>query len=200
MEPWDGPASIAFTDGEVIGAVLDRNGLRPSRYYVTHDDMVIMASEVWVCWTLPGKCQTQGSGSIPDVSSWWIPVRAGVIDDSELKQRYIDEQPYGRWLKENLIPLERSAQPRKYPRHRPRHLLQRQQVFGYTHEELRILVAPMASKGKSPLVPWERMQPWPCCQTGRRLYYDYFKQLFAQVTNPPLDGIREELVTQSPRP
>ena len=195
MEPWDGPASIAFTDGEVIGAVLDRNGLRPSRYYVTHDDMVIMASEVGVLDVAPENVKLKER--LHPGRIFLVDTREGrIIDDSELKQRYIDEQPYEQWLKENLMPLENLPNPKNIHGTDPDTLLQRQQVFGYTHEELRVLVAPMASKGEEPVGSMGTDAALAVLSNRPRLLYDYFKQLFAQVTNPPLDGIREELVTQ----
>ena len=195
MEPWDGPASIAFTDGEVIGAVLDRNGLRPSRYYVTHDDMVIMASEVGVLDVAPENVKLKER--LHPGRIFLVDTREGrIIDDSEIKQRYIDEQPYEQWLKENLMPLENLPNPKNIHGTDPDTLLQRQQVFGYTHEELRVLVAPMATKGEEPIGSMGTDAALAVLSNRPRLLYDYFKQLFAQVTNPPLDGIREELVTQ----
>ena len=195
MEPWDGPASIAFTDGEVIGAVLDRNGLRPSRYYVTHDDMVIMASEVGVLDLAPEDVKLKER--LHPGRIFLVDTREGrIIDDSELKQRYINEKPYRRWLKKNLMPLENLPNPKNIHGTDPDTLLQRQQVFGYTHEELRILIAPMASKGEEPVGSMGTDAALAVLSNRPRLLYDYFKQLFAQVTNPPLDGIREELVTQ----
>ena len=195
MEPWDGPASIAFTDGEVIGAVLDRNGLRPSRYYVTHDDMVIMASEVGVLDVAPENVKLKerlhpGRIFLVDTKE------SRIIEDDELKRQYVNEYPYGRWLKQNLAPLENLPNPKSIHGTDPDTLLQRQQAFGYTHEELRIIVAPMASNGEEPIGSMGTDAALAVLSNRPRLLYDYFKQLFAQVTNPPLDGIREELVTQ----
>ncbi len=195
MEPWDGPASIAFTDGEVIGAVLDRNGLRPSRYYITHDDMVIMASEVGVLDVAPENVKVKER--LHPGRIFLVDTREQrIIGDDELKQRCLDEHPYGQWLQENLTPLENLPNPKNIHGSDPDTLLQRQQAFGYTHEELRLLVAPMASKGEEPIGSMGTDAALAVLSNRPRLLYDYFKQLFAQVTNPPLDGIREELVTQ----
>ena len=195
MEPWDGPASIAFTDGEIIGAVLDRNGLRPSRYYVTKDEMVIMASEVGVLDIPPENIlikERLHPGRI-----FLVDTRQGrIIDDEELKQTYAKEHPYRKWLSENLLPLDKLPQTGEIHRSDPKTLLQRQQAFGYTHEDLRILMAPMARDGEEPIGSMGTDAALAVLSNRPRLLYDYFKQLFAQVTNPPLDGIREELVTQ----
>lgn len=195
MEPWDGPASIAFTDGEVIGAVLDRNGLRPSRYYVTKDDMVIMASEVGVLDVAPENVlikERLHPGRI-----FMVDTREGrIIDDEEIKNEFINENPYGEWLKENMMPIGKLPEPKNIYGMDPETLLQRQQAFGYTHEDLRMLMAPMAAKGMEPTGSMGTDAALAVLSNRSRLLYDYFKQLFAQVTNPPLDGIREELVTQ----
>ncbi|MFQ5898117.1 MAG: glutamate synthase large subunit [Candidatus Methylomirabilia bacterium] len=195
MEPWDGPASIAFTDGTVIGAVLDRNGLRPSRYYVTKDDLVIMASEVGVLDIPPENVLIKerlhpGRIFLVDTS------KGRIIDDTELKRAFASEHPYREWLRQNLVPLEELSPPPHV--HEPDHetVLQRQQAFGYTHEDLRILMAPMALNGEEPVGSMGTDTSLAVLSNRPRLLYDYFKQLFAQVTNPPLDAIREELVTQ----
>ena len=194
MEPWDGPASIAFTDGTVIGAVLDRNGLRPSRYYVTKDGLVIMASEVGVLDIPPENIlikERLHPGRIFLVDTAW----GRIIDDAELKQALATEHPYQEWLKQHMISLEDVPPPPHV--HEPDHetVLQRQQVFGYTHEDLRILLGPMATKGEEPVGSMGTDTSLAVLSNRPRLLYDYFKQLFAQVTNPPLDAIREELVT-----
>ena len=195
MEPWDGPASIAFTDGDVIGAVLDRNGLRPSRYYVTKDDMVIMASEVGVLEVSPENVEVKER--LHPGRIFLVDTKEGrIIDDAELKGRYVSAHPYGDWLKQNLIPIEKIPLPKQIHGSDPETLLQRQQAFGYTHEELKILLAPMANKGLEPIGSMGTDTALAVLSNRPRLLYDYFKQLFAQVTNPPLDGIREELVTQ----
>ena len=195
LEPWDGPASIAFTDGEVIGAVLDRNGLRPSRYYVTKDDMVIMASEVGVLEVAPENVvikERLHPGRI-----FMVDTNEGrIIDDEELKRRFVNEHPYAKWLQANIMPIEDLPAPKYTPGVDRETLLQRQQAFGYTHEDLRILMAPMAKNGLEPTGSMGTDTALAVLSNRARLLYDYFKQLFAQVTNPPLDGIREELVTQ----
>ena len=194
MEPWDGPASIAFTDGRVIGAVLDRNGLRPSRYYVTKDDMVIMASEVGVLDIPPENVlikERLHPGRI-----FLVDTQQGrIIDDDEIKGDLAQENPYGEWLAQKLIhlgdlpPTPVSEQPDRET------VLTRQRAFGYTEEDLRILIAPMAQNGTEPIGSMGTDTALAVLSDRPRLLYDYFKQLFAQVTNPPLDAIREELVT-----
>ncbi len=194
MEPWDGPASIAFTNGEQIGAVLDRNGLRPSRYYVTKDDLVIMASEVGVLpvpadrvrkkWRLqPGKI-------------FLIDMKQGrIVDDREIKSELVDKRPWRRWLEDNLIDLDKLPTPSYV--HQPDHgtLLVRQHAFGYSNEDIKILLTPMVVTGVEGLGSMGTDTPLACLSDKPQLLYNYFKQLFAQVTNPPLDANFEELVT-----
>ncbi|MEM8843989.1 MAG: glutamate synthase large subunit [Pseudomonadota bacterium] len=195
MEPWDGPASVAFTDGEVIGAVLDRNGLRPSRYYVTKDDMVVMASEVGVLDIPPEDVVIKDR--LHPGRIFLVDTKQGrIIDDEELKTEFAKEHPYGDWLKQHIIPIENLPNPKQIHGSDHETLLQRQQAFGYTHEDLRVLVAPKAAKGMEPIGSMGTDTALAVLSNRSRLLYDYFKQLFAQVTNPPLDGIREELVTQ----
>ncbi|MEK6529989.1 MAG: glutamate synthase central domain-containing protein, partial [candidate division NC10 bacterium] len=189
------PASIAFTDGTVIGAVLDRNGLRPSRYYVTKDGLVVMASEVGVLDIPPENVLLKerlhpGRIFLVDTS------QGRIIHDSEIKEALASEHPYREWLKQHLVPLEELPPPPHV--HEPDHetVLQRQLAFGYTHEDLRILMAPMAQNGEEPVGSMGTDTSLAVLSNRPRLLYDYFKQLFAQVTNPPLDAIREELVTQ----
>ncbi len=194
MEPWDGPASIAFTDGTVIGAVLDRNGLRPSRYYVTKHDLVIMASEVGVLDISPEDVlikERLHPGRIFLVDT----AQGRIIDDAELKHAYASEYPYGEWLNRHQVKMEDLPEPPHV--HEPDHetVLQRQQIFGYTHEDLRLLLGPMAVQGEEPVGSMGTDTSLAVLSNRPRLLYDYFKQLFAQVTNPPLDAIREELVT-----
>ena len=199
MEPWDGPASIAFTDGTVIGAVLDRNGLRPSRYYVTKDGLVVMASEVGVLDIPPENVlikERLHPGRI-----FLVDTREGrIVDDAELKRRYTAAKPYKKWLDENLVPLASLPAPPAVPEPDHATVLQRQQAFGYTHEDLRILMAPMAQKGEEAIGSMGNDAALAVLSDRPRLLYDYFRQLFAQVTNPPLDAIREELVTQIETP
>ncbi len=195
MEPWDGPASVAFTDGEVIGAVLDRNGLRPSRYYVTRDDRVIMASEVGVLEVAPENILVKER--LHPGRIFMVDTKQGrIIEDAELKDAFAREHPYGEWLQSNMVSIENLPQPKHTHGTDPDSLLQRQQAFGYTLEDLRILMAPMAEKGLEPTGSMGTDAALAVLSNRSRLLYDYFKQLFAQVTNPPLDGIREELVTQ----
>lgn len=195
MEPWDGPASVAFTDGEVIGAVLDRNGLRPSRYYVTKDDMVVMASEVGVLDIAPENILIKDR--LHPGRIFLVDTKQGrIIDDEELKKEFASEHPYADWLNEHRMPVEKLPNPKQIHGSDSETLLQRQQAFGYTHEELRILMAPKAAKGMEPIGSMGTDAALAVLSNRPRLLYDYFKQLFAQVTNPPLDGIREELVTQ----
>src|SRR5215218_398443 len=194
MEPWDGPASVAFTNGDVIGAVLDRNGLRPSRYYVTKDDRVIMASEVGV---LPVKPE--------DVASKWrlqpgkiflVDMKQGrIVDDREIKAELVDKRPWRKWLDEHLIDLNDLPDPTSV--HQPDHdtLLVRQHAFGYTNEDLKLLLTPMAVNGQEGLGSMGTDTPLACLSDKPQLLYSYFRQLFAQVTNPPLDANFEELVT-----
>ena len=194
MEPWDGPASIAFTDGTVIGAVLDRNGLRPSRYYVTKDDMVIMASEVGVLDVPPENVLVKERlhpGRIFLVDT----AQGRIIDDEEIKAGLAAEQPYGAWLERELVQLRDlpAAEGEPVPAHDV--IRRRQRAFGYTEEDLRILVGPMAERGVEPIGSMGTDTSLAVLSDRSRLLYDYFKQLFAQVTNPPLDAIREELVT-----
>ncbi len=195
MEPWDGPASIAFTDGSVIGAVLDRNGLRPSRYWVTKDDLVVMASEVGVL-DIPQK-NVLRKGRLQPGRMFLIDTEEGrIISDEEIKQRYVSEHHYGEWLKENLVELKNLPEAEQLPAPAPDTLLQRQHAFGYTLEDQRLILGPMAEEKQEPIGSMGTDTSLAVLSNRPRLLYDYFQQLFAQVTNPPLDAIREELVTQ----
>jgi glutamate synthase (ferredoxin) len=196
MEPWDGPASIAFTDGKMIGAVLDLNGLRPSRYYVTKDDLVIMASEAGVL-DLPPEDVVQ-KGRLQPGRMFLVDTEQGrIIDDEEIKRTVATEQPYGRWLDEHLVHLKDLPAAPEVPDSDPDSLLQRQIAFGYTFEDQRVLLEPMAKNGVEAVGSMGNDTPLAALSNRPRLLYDYFKQLFAQVTNPPIDCIREELVTAS---
>jgi glutamate synthase (NADPH/NADH) large chain len=193
MEPWDGPASIAFTDGIQIGAVLDRNGLRPSRYYVTKDGLVIMASEVGVLDVPPE--QVLHKGRLQPGRMFLVDLQEGrIIADEELKSKIATEKPYGRWLNENIVSLEEL--PDAPSPHDPDHatVLLRQQAFGYTTEDLRTLMAPMAADGNEPVGSMGNDAALAVLSDRPQLLYNYFKQLFAQVTNPPVDCIREEII------
>ncbi len=194
MEPWDGPASIAFTDGRVIGAVLDRNGLRPSRYYVTTDDLVILASEVGVL-DIPPEDILLKERLHPGRLFLVDTVQGRIVSDEEVKRELAAAHPYGRWLGEHLIDIEDLPAAPHLPPPSHERIVQRQQLFGYTQEDLAILLAPMALKGEEPIGSMGTDTALAVLSDRPRLLYDYFKQLFAQVTNPPLDAIREELVT-----
>ncbi|MFT4562751.1 MAG: glutamate synthase (NADPH/NADH) large chain, partial [Gammaproteobacteria bacterium] len=199
MEPWDGPASIAFTDGKVIGAVLDRNGLRPSRYYVTKDGLVVMASEVGVLDIPPENIEIKER--LHPGRIFLVDTEQGrIIDDQELKQEYIDQHPFADWLENNYKNIKELPEPTTIEPIIHETLLLRQQAFGYTHEELRILLQPMAEDGGEAIGSMGTDAALAVLSDRPRLLYDYFKQLFAQVTNPPLDGIREVLVTQVSSP
>src|SRR5438067_4215796 len=193
MEPWDGPASIAFTDGTVIGAVLDRNGLRPSRYYVTTDGLVVMASEVGVL-DIPPEQIVMKERLHPGRIFLVDTAQGRIIDDDEIKATLAAAHPYGAWLRDNVVRIDDlPAHPMPAPDHET--VLARQVAFGYTHEDLRILLAPMAKNGEEPIGSMGTDTALAVLSDRPRPLYDYFKQLFAQVTNPPLDQIREELVT-----
>ena len=195
IEPWDGPASITFTDGEVIGTVLDRNGLRPARYYVTKDDMVVMASEVGVLDIPPEDILMKNR--LHPGRIFMVDTKQGrIIDDEELKKELSTAHPYADWIKEKLIPIEALPSSGPVDNYDPDTLLQRQKAFGYTHEELKKILIPMSTSGVEPTGSMGSDTALAVLSNHPRLLFDYFKQLFAQVTNPPLDGIREELVTQ----
>lgn len=193
MEPWDGPASMTFTDGTIVGAVLDRNGLRPSRIWVTKDGLVVMASEAGVLdldpSTVVRRMRLQpGRMFLVDTA------QGRIVDDEEIKAELAAEHPYQEWLDRNLIPLE-DLPAGEYPRMPHDRVVLRQLAFGYTYEELNLLVAPMVRAGAEPIGSMGTDTPIAVLSRRPRMLYDYFHQLFAQVTNPPLDAIREEVVT-----
>ncbi|MES2520085.1 MAG: glutamate synthase large subunit [Bacteroidota bacterium] len=194
MEPWDGPASISFTDGKMIGATLDRNGLRPSRYWVTDDDFVIMASEAGVLDIDPAKIVSKGR--LQPGKMFVVDMEAGrIIPDTELKEAICQQQPYGEWLKTNKIKVEDLPKPgSEYRTPFERELLLRQQVFGFTTEDLRVLLAQMVETGKEALGSMGVDTPLAILSDQAQHLSYYFKQLFAQVTNPPIDSIRERTV------
>jgi len=193
MEPWDGPASIAFTDGTVIGAVLDRNGLRPSRYWVTSDDLVIMASEVGVLDVDPANVVKKGRLQ-PGRMFLVDTIEGRIIGDDEVKANLSEARPYGEWLDENLVDLDLlPARPHVLKPHTS--VLRRQLSFGYSNEEIKLIIEPMARNGAEPIGSMGTDTPIAVLSERPRLLFDYFQQLFAQVTNPPLDAMREELVT-----
>ncbi|MDA2999029.1 MAG: glutamate synthase large subunit [Actinomycetota bacterium] len=193
MEPWDGPACIAFTDGTLIGAVLDRNGLRPSRYWVTDDDVVIMASEVGVVEIDQAKIVKKGRLQ-PGRMLLIDTAAQRIVSDEEVKSQLAAAAPYAQWLEDGLVELA-DLPDREHVVFSRDSVLRRQQVFGYTHEELKIILAPMAKSGIEAIGSMGTDTPLAVLSTRPRLLFDYFQQLFAQVTNPPLDAIREEVVT-----
>ncbi|HTY92424.1 MAG TPA: glutamate synthase large subunit [Steroidobacteraceae bacterium] len=196
MEPWDGPACIAFTDGRKIGAVLDRNGLRPSRYYVTRDDMVVMASEAGVLDLPPEDVLIKGR--LQPGRMFLIDTEAGrIVGDEEIKRQVASERPYRQWLDGHLLHLSDLPAAPEVPVPDHDTLLQRQIAFGYTFEDLRVLMTPMARSGVEAVGSMGNDGALAVLSSRPRLLYDYFKQLFAQVTNPPIDCIREELITAS---
>ncbi|GAA1811176.1 glutamate synthase large subunit [Planosporangium flavigriseum] len=193
MEPWDGPAAVAFTDGTIIGAVLDRNGLRPGRWWHTADGLVVLSSEAGVLDLDPAKVVAKGR--LQPGRMFLVDTAAGrIIGDDEIKAELAAQHPYDEWLHGGLIQLE-SLPEREHVVYTHESVQRRQQTFGYTEEELKILIGPMARAGAEPLGSMGTDTPVAPLSTRPRLMYDYFTQLFAQVTNPPLDAIREELVT-----
>ncbi|MEV6129794.1 glutamate synthase large subunit [Streptomyces violaceusniger] len=193
MEPWDGPACVTFTDGVQVGAVLDRNGLRPGRYWVTDEGLVVLSSEVGVLDIDPARVVRKGRLQ-PGRMFLVDTAEHRIIEDDEIKAELAAEQPYGEWLEAGLIDLA-DLPEREHIVHTHASVTRRQQTFGYTEEELRVLLAPMAKAGAEPIGSMGTDSPIAALSERPRLLFDYFTQLFAQVTNPPLDAIREELVT-----
>jgi glutamate synthase domain-containing protein 2/glutamate synthase domain-containing protein 1/glutamate synthase domain-containing protein 3 len=194
MEPWDGPAAIAFTDGSIIGAVLDRNGLRPSRYYVTDDDLIVLASEVGVL-DIPPERIIRKERLTPGRMLLVDTVEGRIVSDEEIKSKIASEQPYRQWLDEHLISLEELPEAESVPENDRETVLQRQQAFGYTFEQLRKILEPMARTGVDPIGSMGNDAPLAVLSDKSQLLYSYFKQLFAQVTNPPIDANFEEIIT-----
>ncbi|MHA6759204.1 glutamate synthase large subunit [Streptacidiphilus sp. PAMC 29251] len=193
IEPWDGPACVTFSDGTQIGAVLDRNGLRPARYWITEDGLVVLASEVGVL-DIP-QDQVVRKGRLQPGKMFLIDTAQGrIIEDEEIKSALAAENPYQEWLHAGSITLD-ALPEREHIAHTHASVTRRQQTFGYTEEELRLILAPMAKTGGEPLGSMGTDSPIAALSEKPRLLFDYFTQLFAQVTNPPLDAIREELVT-----
>ncbi len=193
MEPWDGPASIAFTDGHYIGAVLDRNGLRPSRYYITHDDRVIMASEVGVLQVDPTLVKAKGR--LQPGRMFLVDFVAGkLIPDEELKAKFAAQRDYAGWLREQRITLDELAPSSEPHGFYPDTLMARMQAFGYTTETMQFMLLPMIKEARDPIGSMGNDSALACLSDQPRMIYDYFKQLFAQVTNPAIDSIREEVV------
>ncbi|MGW7415414.1 glutamate synthase large subunit [Streptomyces sp. NPDC054863] len=193
MEPWDGPACVTFTDGTQVGAVLDRNGLRPGRYWVTDDGLVVLSSEVGVLDIDPAKVVRKGRLQ-PGKMFLVDTAERRIVEDDEIKASLAAENPYEQWLETGEIELE-DLPEREHIVHTHASVTRRQQTFGYTEEELRVILAPMARTGGEPLGSMGTDSPIAALSERPRLLFDYFTQLFAQVTNPPLDAIREELVT-----
>ncbi|HEV8145948.1 MAG TPA: glutamate synthase large subunit, partial [Bryobacteraceae bacterium] len=193
MEPWDGPAAVAFTDGRVIGATLDRNGLRPARYLVTSGNQLILASETGVLPVKPeevvfkGRLQP-GKMLLVDLE------QKRIVPDEEIKHRLATRNPYGQWLAENQIRLDELPAPSRFYGFEPKTIVQRQRAFGYSEEDLRLLLGPMATNGEEPVGSMGIDTPLACLSNRPQSLFSYFKQLFAQVTNPAIDPIREELV------
>ena len=196
MEPWDGPAAMGFTDGTVIGGVLDRNGLRPARYYVTTDDRVIMASEVGVVNENAENIRAKGRLE-PGKMLLIDTAEQRIISDDEIKQRIATELPYDEWIKEHVIHLSEITQADESDVPAVEDLFRQQQAFGYTQEDLVRMIVPMAKDGKDPVGAMGADAPLAILSEKPQLLYNYFKQMFAQVTNPPIDSIREEMVTST---
>ncbi len=193
MEPWDGPACVTFTNGHQVGAVLDRNGLRPSRYWVTDDGLVVLASEVGVL-DFPAE-KIVRKGRLQPGKMFLVDIESGrIIEDDEIKDQLADAAPYGQWLQEGMVKLS-ELPAREHIIYPHKSVVRRQKAFGYTEEELKIIIAPMAKGGGEALGSMGTDTPIAALSNKPRLLFDYFSQLFAQVTNPPLDAIREELVT-----
>ena len=193
MEPWDGPAALVFTDGSLVGATLDRNGLRPGRYFVTDDGLVVVASEIGVHDVEPSKVVRKGR--LRPGKMFLVDTAEGrIIEDDEVKAQLAAAEPWGQWLDEGRIALK-DLPEREHIVHTPASVVRRQRTFGYTEEEVRILVMPMAQNGAEPLGAMGSDTPIAVLSDRPRLLFDYFTQQFAQVTNPPLDSIREEVVT-----
>ena len=194
MEPWDGPASIPFTDGNFIGAVLDRNGLRPSRYTVTKNGNVIMSSETGVVDIAPEEVEFHGR--LEPGKMFLVDMSEGrIVNDEEIKEKIAAKQPYRKWLNENLVHLKDISAKKGPIKYDEVELKKREVAFGYTKEDLNTIIRPMAQLGKEPIGSMGSDTPIAVLSERPQLIYNYFKQIFAQVTNPPLDGIREELIT-----
>ena len=193
MEPWDGPAAVVFTDGDVVGGTLDRNGLRPCRYVVTTDDKVVLASEVGAIEYPPEKIRQKGR--LQPGRMFLVDTRQGrIVVDNEVKGKIARRKPYRRWLEENRIELRGLFQPARLPATHSESLGQRLRAFGYSREELELIVAPMAATGQEPIGSMGTDTPLAVLSDRTKLLFGYFKQLFAQVTNPPIDPLREGLV------
>ncbi len=197
MEPWDGPASILFSDGDLVGAVLDRNGLRPSRYYITDDDQLILSSEVGVM-PIAEEHVVKKDRLRPGKMLLVDTVRGELVDDDELKEKYAARQPYGEWLDNYLVHLKDMHIPnQRTPQYSTEERRRLQKVFGYTYEEVKNSILPMARNGAEPIAAMGTDTPLPVLSEQPQPLFNYFRQRFAQVTNPPIDAIREEVVTST---
>lgn len=197
MEPWDGPASILFSDGDIMGAVLDRNGLRPSRYYVTEDDQLILSSEVGVL-DLPPEKIVKKERLRPGKMLLVDTVKGCLIDDEKLKNDYATRKPYGEWLNNNLVKLKELPIPnQRIQEYKKEERARLQKAFGYTYEDFKTSILPMAATGAEPVSAMGADSPLPVLSKNKPSMFNYFRQLFAQVTNPPIDAIREEIVTST---
>ena len=196
MEPWDGPASIPFTDGKYIGALLDRNGLRPSRYTVTKDGYVVMSSETGVVEIQPENIESHGR--LEPGKMFLVDMTEGrIIEDEEIKNSIVSKHPYRKWVNDNVLPLKEVPYTGNKTPNEKLDFETRLRIFGYTQEDLKTLILPMCTYGKEAIGSMGTDTPLAVLSTKPQLLFNYFKQLFAQVTNPPLDGIREEIVTDT---
>ena len=196
MEPWDGPASIPFTDGKYIGALLDRNGLRPSRYTVTRDGYVVMSSETGVVEIQPENIESHGR--LEPGKMFLVDMTEGrIIEDEEIKNSIVSKHPYRKWVNDNVLPLKEVPYTGNKTTNEKLDFETRLRIFGYTQEDLKTLILPMCTYGKEAIGSMGTDTPLAVLSTKPQLLFNYFKQLFAQVTNPPLDGIREEIVTDT---
>ena len=197
MEPWDGPASILFSDGELVGAVLDRNGLRPSRYYLTDDDRLILSSEVGVLDL--DEAHILRKDRLRPGKMLLVNTRRGVVlQDDEIKEWYAGREPYGEWLDQNLVTLSELSTPNaQVPSHTQAMRDRLYRAFGYTHEQVKDAILPMARTGQEATAAMGSDVPLAVLSQRYPPLFDYFKQQFAQVTNPPIDAIREECVTDT---
>ena len=196
MEPWDGPASIPFTDGKYIGALLDRNGLRPSRYTVTKDGYVVMSSETGVIEIKPENIEKHGR--LEPGKMFLVDMNAGrILEDEEIKKEIVSKHPYRKWVKDNVLPLSKIPYTGNRTPEEKINFETRLKIFGYTKEDFNTIIIPMCKKGKESIGSMGSDTPLAILSKRPQLLYNYFKQLFAQVTNPPLDGIREEIVTDT---
>lgn len=193
MEPWDGPAAVIFTDGDLVGATLDRNGLRPGRFIVTEDGLIILASEIGVSSITPDRIVRKGR--LQPGKMFLIDTKAGVIiEDEQIKAEVASLEPWGEWLEQSRINLK-DLPEREHVRYSSTSVNRRQRVFGYTEEDIKEFITPMARSGQEPIGAMGTDTPIAAISDRPRLLFDYFVQQFAQVTNPPLDAIREEVVT-----